>query len=191
MSEKKPLADLQCVFDGQAFVPSTPFQLALVRDRYGEGEILAVSVQNERNMAAHRAQFAIIRTAWLNLPEECRHMDYAASADTLRKYALIRTGYHELITAVAYSKAAAVSLAAALGSMGREAHGYAIVEAEKRVVRCWTPESQAVRSMGSERFLDSMKAIIDFAASLVGVSVDELEDMGKRAIDVREFRAAS
>ena len=106
--------------------------------------------------------------------------DFAASAETLRKYSLIRCGYADLTTAVAYSAKAAIAFAAQMGDLARRAHGYCIVKAEKRVVRVWTPKSQTYRAMPAEEFYAAKKAITEFCADLLGVTVPELEAMGRR-----------
>ena len=124
------------------------------RDYAGAGTVV-LTVEHERDMVSHRKHFAIVRTAWLNLPESLRDMDFAASDEVLRKYALVRTGHCDVTTAVAFSHKVAITLGAQMGDLARRAHGYALVEVEKRVVRVWTPHSQAVRAMGSATFEQS------------------------------------
>lgn len=158
---------LQCVFDGRAFTPATPHQLNLARDRFGEGEIVMMEVQNERSWKSHAHQFAAIADLWANLPESLSHMPYAKSAETLRKHALIECGYADCETIDAGSKAAAERVAATVGRLATLAHGYCIVSVSGPVVRCFTPQSQSVRNMGGKVFQESKTKVLDWIETLL------------------------
>jgi hypothetical protein len=158
---------VQCAFDGKAFVPFTPFQLRLARQRFGEGEIVLLDVENERSWRSHAHQFATIADLWANLPERLAHMPYAKSAETLRKHALIECGYADCETLDAGSKAAAERVAAAVGRLATLAHGYAIVAVSGPVVRCYTPQSQSVRAMGGKVFQESKQAVLDWIGGIL------------------------
>lgn len=156
-----------CMWDGEAFVPRTPFQLRLAAERFGEGEELLLSVENERSWKSHKHQFAAIHDLWINLPESLAEAPYAKSAETLRKHALIVTGHSDCETIDAGSKAAAERVAAYVGALARKAHGYAIVSISGRVVRCWTPHSQSIPAMGGELFQRSKTDVLEWIESLV------------------------
>lgn len=158
---------LPCVFDGQAFVPTTPFILRLARERYGEGEIVSLGVEHERSKKTHDHQFAAIEELWQNLPEGLAEMPYAKSAETLRKHALIATGYADCETIDTGSKAAAERVAVSLSRHATRGHGYAIVKVSGPVVRCWTPHSQGYREMGKKTFQESKTACLGWIEALV------------------------
>jgi hypothetical protein len=158
---------LQCTFDGRAFEPSTPHQLRLARERFGEGEIVMMEVQNERAWKSHAHQFATIADLWANLPERLAHMPYAKSAETLRKHALVECGYADCETIDAGSKAAAERVAATVGRLATLAHGYAIVSVSGPVVRCYTPQSQSARAMGGKVFQESKTRVLEWIDGLL------------------------
>lgn len=153
---------LQCTFDGSAFVPSTPFQLRLARERFGEGEVVMLAVENERSWKSHSHQFAQIAELWANLPERLSNMPYAKSAETLRKHALIECGYADCETIDAGSRAAAERVAATVSRLATLAHGYCIVAVSGPVVRCYTPHSQSVRAMGGKAFQESKTRVLEW-----------------------------
>ncbi len=158
---------IQCAWDGEAFRPASPFQLRLARDRFGEGEIVLMSVENERSWKSHAHQFAAIHDLWANLPEGLAQMPYAKSAESLRKHALIECGYADCETIDAGSKAAAERVGAAVSRLASLAHGYAIVSVNGPVVRCYTPHSQSVRSMGGAVFTKSKTAVLEWIEHLL------------------------
>jgi hypothetical protein len=158
---------LQCIFDGRAFAPSTPLQLRLAREAFGEGEIVRLTVEAERSWRSHNHQFATIADLWANLPERLAAMPYAKSAETLRKHALIECGFADCETIDAGSKAAAERVAATVGRLANLAHGYAIVAISGPVVRCYTPQSQSVRAMGGKEFTRSKHAVLEWIDALV------------------------
>jgi hypothetical protein len=149
------------------------------RDFAGAG-LVTLTVEHERDMVSHRKQFAVVRTAWKNLPETLRDEDFAVNEDCLRKYALIRCGYCDVETALAYSKAAALELGALMGNLARQAHGYCIVQTQKRAVRVWTPHSQSTRTTSAETFSEQKRDVTSFLADLLGVSIEALEQMGRQ-----------
>lgn len=158
---------IQCVFEGDAFRPASDFQRRLARKRFGEGEVVMMDVQNERSWKTHAHQFAAIADMWSTLPERLADAPYAKSAETLRKHALIATGFADCETIDAGSKAAAERVAATLSRMATLAHGYCVVTVNGPVVRCFTPQSQSMRSMGAATFAKSKQAVLDWIETLI------------------------
>lgn len=140
-----------------------------------EGETVFVTVERARSMNSHRHQFAWVKDAWASLPEAVQDAPWAETPETLRKHALIATGYHQTYTLDCGSGAAAARVKAALTAAEAGKHGYAIGRVRGPVVTIWTPESQSVRAMGSMRFQESKTAILDWIAAQIGVSAKELE----------------
>jgi len=158
---------VQCIFDGDAFHPASDFQRRLARKRFGEGEVVMMDVQNERSWKTHAHQFAAIHDMWSTLPERLADAPYAKSAETLRKHALISTGFADCETIDAGSKAAAERIATTLSRMATLAHGYCVVSVSGPVVRCYTPHSQSIRAMGSATFAKSKQAVLDWIERLL------------------------
>jgi hypothetical protein len=89
----------------------------------------------------------------------------------LRKKALIRKGYADHRDHVCADSLVARKLRAFIKPMD----DYAIVEVRENVLRIWTAKSQSVKAMPKGEFQRSKDDVLDFVASLIGVTADELE----------------
>jgi len=112
----------------------------------------------------------------MSLPESEMSQPWAETPETLRKHALIATGYHQTLVLDCGANAPALRVKAALVASEARAHGYAIGQVRGPVVTIWAPESQSVRAMGGDRFRASKAAILDWIAAKIGVSPDRLMD---------------
>lgn len=154
-------------------------QLRLMTNRppdLDEGEIVHVEIERARSGISHKHQFAWVKDAWMNLPEEVQSQPWAETPETLRKHALIATGFHQLTAIDCGAKAPAMRVKAALVAAEAKAHGYALGQVQGSVVRVWTPESQSFRAMGGKRFQESKQAILDWIAAQIGVTPEELRN---------------
>jgi hypothetical protein len=145
-----------CMFDGTGFAPSTPFHLRRARERFGAGELIAISAENERSMKSHRHYFA-------------------QSSEHLRRYLLIRAGYSETTTYACESKAEAARLAAAIKPLDE----FGVVAVRGNVVLRFAAKSQSVKRMGAKVFQESKDAVLSLAETLV--SGGELPALGVAA----------
>ena len=139
-----------------------------------QGEVVMVSIERGRSMTSHRHQFAWVKDAWQNLPEALMDRPWAETPETLRKHALIATGYHQSYTLDCGAEATARRVKAALVAAEAKTNGYALGRVRGPVVTVWTPESQSVRAMGCKRFQESKTAIMDWIAAQIGVTPEEL-----------------
>jgi hypothetical protein len=161
-------------WDGEAFRPLPRF--ARHADRhYVVGEVYSMVPHEDRSDASHRHYFAALKDAWENLPAPWSSM--FLTAEHLRRYALIRTGYANRMDIACASKAEALRAVARLRGIDE----YALVEATEAVVTIWTAHSQSYRAMGAEQFKASKRAVLDFVAGLIGVTADQLERNSGRA----------
>lgn len=152
-----------CAFDGNAFVPIGASHLRRAREEFGAGEIVTLSVEEERSAKAHRYFFASLRDLWQTLPERYAHEQWAQSPEHLRAYALIRTGYSETQTFVCGSAAEATRWAANM----RPLDAFSIVLAKGATVVRYTAKSQAVRAMPREEFQASSAAVLEWLEDLI------------------------
>lgn len=139
-----------------------------------EGEIVLVSLERGRSPSSHKHQFAWIKDAWATLPETVAAMPWAETPETLRKHALIATGYHQTYTLDCGAVATARRVKSALVATEAGKHGYALGRVVGPVVTVWTPESQSVRAMGGKRFQESKTAILDWIADKIGTTPEQL-----------------
>ena len=159
-------------WNGESMIPLRP--RAADRD-FIVGEAYTLEVVEQRSGPQHRFYFAALAEAWRNLPEALAE-EYPDS-ETLRKKALIRTGYRDERSIVCASKAEARRVAAFIEPMDR----YAIVTVSEAVVRVYTARSQSVRAMGRAEFGESVEKVLAFCANLIGVSGGELDRNAEQA----------
>lgn len=141
---------------------------------FDDGETVFVTVERGRSMNSHRHQFAWLHDAWQTLPERLHGFPWAETPETLRKHALIATGFHQIYTLDCGKNATAHRVKAALVSAEAGKHGYALGQVRGPVVTVWTPESQSMRAMGAKRFQESKTAILDWIAAQIGVEPSKL-----------------
>lgn len=158
---------IPCVFRDGGLFPRGNAATARLHDELGEGEIAFVTLEHGRSDKTHNHQFAEIADMWRTLPEWMADQPFAASADAIRKHALIKTGFANVETIVADSAASAERIASYVGGLARQAHGYCIVKTEKRVVMVATPHSQSRKAMGAKRFQESKTAVLDWIGRLL------------------------
>ena len=146
----------------------------MAREAMDDGDIVIVSIDHPRSQATHRHQFAEINDAWRHLPESLHDAPWAASAEALRKHALIVTGYADTYSIDCGAKATAERVRMALWAAETGRHGYAIASVRGPVIMVWTPQSQSMRAMGGKRFQESKTAVLDWIAGQIGVAASEL-----------------
>ena len=138
-------------------------------DTYVVGQVYRLEVAEDRSAKSHRHYFAGIHEAWMNLPEAMA--ERFPTAEHLRKFALIRTGYADRREIVCASRAEARRLAAFVKPMDE----YALVTATECVVTVWTAQSQSTRAMGRAAFAKSKDDVLGLLAEMIGVTVESLK----------------
>lgn len=146
---------------------TTPYHLK--RLDYGQGEIITVEEVQERSAKSHRHYFAVINEAWQNLPEGLA--DEFPNVETLRKRALIKTGYATLTELLCANNAEAVKACSAFTA----ADPYCFCEISGRAVRIWRAESQSHKAMGGKRFAESKERVLHWLSNLLGTDISQKE----------------
>lgn len=157
-----------CAWDGEAMRPCGGYWSRAADKQWTVGERYMVEIQHERSAAAHKAYFASIREVWQNLPRELA--EQFPDPETLRKAALIATGYRDEKSMVARSNADAHKIAAFV----KPADDYAVVSVYGTTVVVLTARSQSYRAMGKATFTASMNRVLDYLASLIGTTPEAL-----------------
>ncbi len=162
-------------WSGEEMVPLKRFH-NLVNGQFVVGETYMLAEIEERSVRSHQHYFASINEAWRNLPEHLA--ERFPSAEHLRKWALIKTGYRDERSTVCASKAEALRVAAFI----RPIDDYAVVVVRDAVVIHWTAKSQKLRAMGAKTFQASKDAVLNEISNLIGVDATELRrNTGKAA----------
>jgi hypothetical protein len=155
-------------WNGEAMIPTRGFA-ALADKQFVIGEVYTLdNCDPTRSMVSHRHYFAAVYDAWLNLPEE--QSQRFATADHLRKYALIKAGFHDERSIVCASRAEALRVAAFIQPMDE----YALVVTSEAAVRVYTAKHQNMRAMGRKVFQESKDAVLGVLADMLGVPVADL-----------------
>ena len=163
---------LRFTWNGRVMTPQYP---GVAERQYTEGEVYTLEVREERSINSHRHYFAAVNTAWENLPEFVA--ERFPTADHLRRYALIQTGFRDERTIVAASKAEAQRIAAFIKPMDT----FAVVVATEATVTVMTARSQSMRAMGKAEFGRSKEAVLDFLADQLGIETRQLKDEAGKA----------
>jgi len=166
---------LRARWDGSTLTPVGHYGMAAAREAMDAGDVVIVEIDHPRSPNSHRHQFAGINEAWRHLPEAMHNLPWAANAETLRKHALIVTGYRNTYTLDCGANATAERVKTALQAAEAGRHGYAISQVRGPVVTVWTPESQSMRAMGGKRFQESKSAVLNWIAEQIGIEPEQLK----------------
>lgn len=150
-------------WSGDAMVPLPRFA-RLCDAQYVVGETYRLGVVEDRSTATHNHEFAWLKEAWLQLPEDVAHL--YPTPEHLRKRALIEAGFYDEQAVDAGSNAAALRVAAAFRA--REEFSLVIVRGPYVMIR--TAKSQSRRAMDRKAFQESKSAIMDVIAEMIGVA---------------------
>jgi len=160
------LLPLKFTWDGEAMVPASAFLARRADQQYTVGESYMLAEEKQRSTATHNHEFAFVAEAWASLPERYADEAWAQSAEHLRKYALIKTGFCDTQTYACGSRAEAERWAANL----RPLDEYSIVVVKGSTVVRFTAKSQKRKAMGAAEFQASKQAILEYIAGLIEVA---------------------
>ena len=154
-------------YDGDAFVPLNK----KIADRhYAVGEVYRLAPIEERSLNSHKFFFAALNEAFKNLPIEWSGL--FSSVLHFRKYCLIMEGYRTERVIAAGSEKDARMIAATVETLDP----FAVVNIAETVVTIWIAESQSMKAMKRERFQESKTAVLNRAASMIGVTPETLRE---------------
>lgn len=159
---------------------ANPHHRQRCEDAFGAGEVVTLSVvENGHSLPSHRHYFATINEGWRNLPESAAFEPWAHSAETLRKHALIMTGWKNEpeIFALA-SRADAERFAARVRARWGD---YALTAIRDNSVTVLTARSQSMKAMGRKDFERSKADVLSWIAGQIGVDEPTLIAAGARA----------
>jgi hypothetical protein len=146
-----------------------PRHAKLADEAFVIGEVYTLEEVKGRSQVSHNHYFASIHSAWLNLPELIA--ERFPTETHLRKYALIRTGYHDQRSIVSATKAEAQRIAAFTKPMDE----FAVVVVSECTVTVYTAKSQSRKAMGGKVFQESKQAVMDFTSGMIGVTTEQLK----------------
>ena len=164
-------------WDGDAMVPLMRFRKEAAA-HFVIGQDYRLTEFEDRSMTSHSHEFAWLREAWKNLPEDIAPL--YPSPESLRKRGLIEAGFfYETITE-ARSPAEARKIAALVESLDE----FAYVRIDGHIVITRRAMSQKMRgkhAMDRKTFQESKTALMEIVATMIGVTPDQLAENAERA----------
>jgi hypothetical protein len=159
-------------WDGEAFRPCHPRRA----DRFLTiGERYSLVQHEDRSTASHNHEFAWLKEAWMNLPEDVS--DLYPTPEHLRKRALIQAGYYDETIIDCDTSPAAARVAAAFRS--RDAFILVLVRGSVVIVR--EAKSQSRKAMKKQEFEASKQAILEIVSGMIGVKPEEIKKREREA----------
>ena len=148
-----------------------------------EGQTVLVEVTDgwSRSRRTHAHQFAWLADAHANIPEQYAAEAWAQTTETLRKHALIETGYCRTSEFLCATADDALTALRAVYQDAIRAHGYAQVSVAGQSVTIRTPLSQSNKAMDAKHFQESKSAVLDWCAAMIGVDAATLAREGGMA----------
>ena len=159
-------------WNGEAMVPLVP---RVAQEMYEEGRTYWLEPWEPASQASRGHYFASLKEGWDNLPEHLA--ERFPTPEHLRKFLLIRAGYHDERTIVAASKAQAQRIAGFVRPMDE----FAVVTVREATVGVYTAKSQSARAMGRKAFQKSKSDVLDALSDLIGVERRTLDENAGRA----------
>jgi hypothetical protein len=152
-------------WDGDAMVPQRP---NLADRYYVVGEQYRLVIEEERSQVTHNHEFAFLADAFKTLPETVA--DQFPSVEHFRKRLLIDAGFYDETLIDVGTNAGAIRVAAAWRA--RDDFAHVVVRGGFVCIR--TAKSQSRRAMKKAEFQASKQAILELAASMIGVTPETL-----------------
>lgn len=143
------------------------------------GEIVIMEIHHSRSERSHKHQFAWLKDAWASLPEHWQGVPWAETPETMRKHALIASGYFRTYTIDCGSAAAAQRMRSALISAEWKAEGYAVGQLKGPILTVWTAKSQNTRAMTGKEFQESKEAVLNWVAEKLGTTPEDLRKLSQ------------
>jgi hypothetical protein len=157
---------LPLIYQGNGLFQTPRGFIRRADERYGAGQYVLMTEEEERSSARHRAFFASVREIHKTLPEGMA--EEFPTPEALRKAALIATGWRDEDTRVYRSHAEALR-AAEYARRDIDPKAWAKVVVSGCVVVVLKAKSQAVNAMKKEDFEASADAVLRYLAETIGV----------------------
>jgi hypothetical protein len=167
-----PVHPMYFTWDGEALVPRSA---RAADEQFVIGQVYRMTELEERSGNSHRHQFAWLKEAWKQLPENLAEL--YPSPEHLRKRALIDAGfYHEQIVDCSTDAAA---LRVASSFRARDDFLLVIVRGPAVVIR--EAKSQSARRMDHKEFQASKTGLMEVISAMIGVTPEQLTQESGRA----------
>lgn len=163
------------IWEGDGFKPASDYWARRADKQYVIGTRYELVEVLERSRASHAQYFASVQEAWRNLPEGLN--EKFPTSEHLRKFALIQCGYHDSHSLVCRSHAEALKVAKFMEPLDE----FSVIAVTAATVTRMAAKSQNYRSMDKPTFEDSKRKVLEYLASWIGTTTDQLAKNGDHA----------
>ena len=162
------------IWSGTAMIPK-PAAMPFCVNHFERGEEYRLMVQEDRSVAFHKFFFAVLDTAFANLPE-----DLVARFPTkykLRLWCLAYAGFSHDQTLTYRNEYEARLIYDYAVQREDDSH----IQINGNEVQIFTPYSMSYASMHKEEFREAAEAIFDILSKMIGVDVTTLKKNADKA----------
>lgn len=136
---------------------------------YVIGEQYYIEPRLGRSGNSHRHYFATVNEAWQNLPDDLAKR--WPTADHLRRYCLIKTGFYTSHQLVCSNKREAARVASFMLPTAE----YSVITVDGKIVTRFDAKTQSYKAMDKAEFQASKSAVLEYLSELIGAERAELE----------------
>ena len=152
---------------GEAMVP---LSMTKAKDQFEEGGRYRLAPVSEVSQQSRSFFFSVLTEAFKNLPEPLA--ERFTTVEALRKYALIRTGWHEPVQPAFYETPADAQQAAhqIQLAISKTRDPSSIVVQRDVTVTVLTARSQSGASMPKKEFEASKSSVLEYVSQMIGTT---------------------
>ena len=147
-------------WDGNFFKPLKRFS-KICENELTIGDKYQIEIVEKRSLKSHNFYFARLQELFMNLPESIA--DEFPSVEHLRKYALIKAGYHKTWAFSLEENGYSSSLKAMVKTLDE----YAIILSDGSQYQVYTAKSQSMKEMGKDEFNKSKQAVLEVIEAMI------------------------
>ena len=160
---------LRMTWDGEVFRPVGPVWARRADQSLVVDQEYFVTAAQERSTNSHRHFFSCVREAWASLPDDLAKR--WPTADHLRRYCLIKTGFYTSHQLVCSNKREAERITAFMAPTAE----YSIITVDGKIVTRFDAKTQSYKAMDKAEFQRSKQAVLDYLSELIGAEREQLE----------------
>lgn len=166
---------LTWIWEGDAMRPASPTWAKRADAQFVIGERYTLEQVEDRTGKSHRHLFAIIKAAWLTLPEELA-LEFP-NEEALRKYLLVKAGHCTAMKVPCPDRQTAMNVVTTCRALDE----FAVVTLTENVVTVYRAKSIAYREVGKKQFQAIKSAVMDILADMLHITPEQLKDADKSA----------
>jgi hypothetical protein len=163
----KPTPPVLFQWNGESMTPLARFS-RIADGKFVVGQTYKMEAVDIRSLPSLNHYFAELHEIWLNLPEDAAKK--FPTADHMRKFALIRTGWRKE-RSITLRDAGEAARVAAFATPSDE---FSIVLVHESTVTIYEAKSQSFKEMGKPDFQKSKSDVLNYLSKWIGASREQI-----------------